>query len=221
MRAVKLNVPRALKFKQAAYASGTRASKRKFIKEAGTGGPIDPKDLVKAYFDANKSLWNVQKTMRDDLVGAKTLNIPNADIFESVKRINRKELGYMLGDSFKPYKPSRDIISTLAINARKLGLENPFKKAGPAIYKILRELYKLNLSPGSKFPDFLNPLRAVGSKDQVSITPNIPVDTSEVSEEVVRTSALPSNVNQETGLTALEEQLFSPEEKAMRQRMIT
>ena len=107
MRAVKLNVPRALKFKQAAYASGTRASKRKFIKAAGTGGPIDPNDLVNAFYQANKSLWNVQKIMRDDLVAAKTLNTPNKDIFESVKRINRKDLGYMLGDSFKPYKPSR------------------------------------------------------------------------------------------------------------------
>ena len=126
MRAVKLNVPRALKFKQAAYASGTRASKRKFIKVAGKSGPIDPSDLVNAYWDANRSLWNVQKTMRNDLAAANTLNTPKNEIFESVKRINRKDLGYMLGDSFKPYKPSRSIISTMAINANKLGLQNPF-----------------------------------------------------------------------------------------------
>ena len=35
----------------------------------------------------------------------------------------------MLRDSFKPYQPSRSMINTMAINARKLGLENPFKKA--------------------------------------------------------------------------------------------
>ena len=118
--------------------------------------------------------------MRNDLVAAKTLNTPNKDIFESVKRINRNDLGSMLGDSFKPYKPSRSMISTMAINARKLGLENPFRLAAPGIYKILRELYKLKLSPGSEFPDFVNPLRAVGSEDdkEVSITPNIPVTNS-------------------------------------------
>ena len=154
--------------------------------------------------------------MRDDLVAAKTLNIPNADIFESVKRINRKELGYMLGDSFKPYKPSRSIISTLAINARKLGLENPFSLAAPGIYEILSQLYKLKLSPGSQFPDLLKPLKAVGGDEQSSITPNIPIQTQEVSEEVVQTSALPSNVNQNTGLTSIEEALLSNEEKAMR-----
>jgi hypothetical protein len=56
------------------------------------------------------------------------------------------------------------------------------------------------------------------SKDQSSITPNIPVETSEVSEEVVRTSALPSNVNPETGLTYIDDALLSNEEKAMRLR---
>ena len=216
MRAVKLNVPRALKFKQAAYASGTRASKRKFIKQAGKSGPIDPNDLVSAFWDANRSLWNVQKIMRDDLVAARTLNTSNADIFESLKRINRKELGYMLGDSFNPYRPSRSMIATMAINARKLGLENPFPRAAPEIYKMLREFYQLKLNPGSKFPDLLKPLRAVGGDEQSSIPANIPIETENVSQEVVQTSALPSNINPNTGLTRIEEALLSNEEKAMR-----
>ena len=112
----------------------------------------------------------------------------------------------------------------MAVNSREIGLPNQYNAAKSAINSILRQLIKLNLQPGAEFPQLINPLRAVGSKDQVSITPNIPVDTAEVSEEVVQTSALPSNVNQETGLTDLEEQLFSPEEKAIRlrqQRMTT
>ena len=106
----------------------------------------------------------------------------------------------------------------MAMNARKLGLANPFNLAAPGIYQILSQLYKLKLSPGSKFPDLLKPLRAVGGDEQSSITPNIPIQTQEVSEEVVQTSALPSNVNQNTGLTAIEEALLSNEEKAMRLR---
>jgi hypothetical protein len=47
---------------------------------------------------------------------------------------------------------------------------------------------------------------------------NVPVETSEVSEEVVKTAALPSNVNPNTGLTHVEEALLSNEEKAMRLR---
>jgi len=218
LRAVKLNVPRALKYKQAAYAAGSRASKRKFIKQAGKSGPIDPNDLVSAYWDANRALFNVQKTMRNDLAAANTLNTPKNEIFESVKRINRKELGYMLSDNFNPYKPSRGMIATMAINARKLDLENPFKKAAPAIYDLLKEFFKLKLGPGSKFPDFVNPLRPVGGNEQSSITPNIPIETSEVSKEVIQTSSLPGNINENTGLTRVEEALLSPSEKAIRLR---
>ena len=52
------------------------------------------------------------------------------------------------------------------------------------------------------------------------ITPpnSVPIDTPSVSEEVVKTAALPSNVNQKTGLTHVEEALLSTEEKAMRLR---
>ena len=39
-----------------------------------------------------------------------------------------------------------------------------------------------------------------------------------MSADVVKTAALPSNVNQNTGLTHVEEALLSNEEKAMRQR---
>ena len=50
------------------------------------------------------------------------------------------------------------------------------------------------------------------------IPPNQPIQTSEVSEEVVQTSALPSNINQDTGLTSTEEALLSPSEKALRRK---
>ena len=52
------------------------------------------------------------------------------------------------------------------------------------------------------------------------ITPpnNLPINTPPVSQEVVKTAALPSNVNQNTGLTHVEEALLSNEEKAMRLR---
>ena len=52
------------------------------------------------------------------------------------------------------------------------------------------------------------------------ITPpnNQPIGTPAVSQDVVKTAALPSNVNPKTGLTHVEEALLSNEEKAMRQR---
>ena len=52
------------------------------------------------------------------------------------------------------------------------------------------------------------------------ITPpnNQPIETANVSQDVVKTATLPSNINQNTGLTHIEEALLSNEEKAMRLR---
>ena len=47
---------------------------------------------------------------------------------------------------------------------------------------------------------------------------NQPVETSEVSADVVKTAALPANVNPKTGLTYIDDALLSNEEKAMRLR---
>jgi hypothetical protein len=56
-------------------------------------------------------------------------------------------------------------------------------------------------------------------KKKMSFIPNNqPVETSEVSEEVVKTTALPSNINPETGLTYIDDALLSNEEKGMRLR---
>ena len=218
MRAVKLDIKNALNFKQADFASGERNSKRIFNKVALKKGPIDAVDLVDAYIAANKALWKVQKTMSDDLKGAQELGMEKKDIFAATKRLGTKTYRRLISDTYQPYKISNNIITSMAINAREIGVPNAYKEARSALNSILRQLYKLNLQPGAEWPNFINPLRTVGSKDKVSITPNIPVDTAEVSEEVVQTSALPQDINQNTGLTAIEEELFSPEEKAMRLR---
>ena len=61
--------------------------------------------------------------------------------------------------------------------------------------------------------------KARKAEKKLSFIPNNqPVETSEVSEEVVKTTALPSNINPETGLTYIDDALLSNEEKGMRLR---
>ena len=52
----------------------------------------------------------------------------------------------------------------------------------------------------------------------ISSANNMPIDTVDVSQEVVQTAALPDNINQDTGLTSMEEALLSNEEKALRRK---
>ncbi len=217
-RAVKLDIKNALNFKQADFASGERNSKKIFNKVALKKGPIDPVELVDAYLAANKALWKVQKTMSDDIKGAQELGMNTSDVFLATKRLGNKTFGRLISDTFQPYEVSNNIINSMALNAREIGLDNPYSEVSSAINAILRQLYQINLKPGAEWPEIINPLRVVGSKDKVSIQPNIPIETQNVSEEVVKTAALPSNVNQNTGLTSIEEALLSNEEKAMRLR---
>ena len=218
MRAVKLDIKNALNFKQANFASGERNSKKIFNKVALKKGPIDPVELVDAYIAANKALWKVQKTMSDDMKGAKELGMSTRDVAIATKRLGSKNFNRLISDVFNPYQVSNNIVNSMALNAREIGLPNPYYNVSRAINSILRQLVKINLKPGGEWPEIINPLRVVGSKDKVSIAPNVPIETEQVSEEVVQTSALPGNINQNTGLTSIEEALLSNEEKAMRLR---
>ena len=82
---------------------------------------------------------------------------------------------------------SNNIINIMALNAREIGLDYPYSEVRSAINAILSQLYHSNLKAGAEWPEIINPLRVVGRKDEVSIQPNIPIETEQVSEEVVRT----------------------------------
>ena len=54
--------------------------------------------------------------------------------------------------------------------------------------------------------------------EAITIPNNIPIETADVSQEVVKTAALPNNINKDTGLTSTEEALLSNTEKALRRK---
>ena len=219
MRAVKLNIPRTLRFKNAEYAANSRKSKSMFTKVALKEGPVNPAEIIDAYITANQSLWRVQKEMNANMNAAELLGTSPENLRDNLARMSKKDYGNVYAGNFLPYFPSREVITGIYKNAQKIGAPNAWLAAQEALSSIVQRLYGLSTSKGSEFPDLINPLRVVGGEDdRVSITPNVPIQTQEVSEEVVRTSALPQNINQNTGLTRIDEALLSNEEKAMRLR---
>ena len=166
-----------------------------FTRVALKEGPVDPAELVEAYITANKAMWNVQKEMKANMDAASILGTSSQTIKESLARMGTKDFNYVDQGRFQSYRPSDNVIKGIYTNARKLGIPNAWVRARAIINNIARLLNRLRTDPGSEFPDFVNPLRVVGGKDdRVSITPNVPIQTQEVSEEVVRTSALLSNI---------------------------
>jgi hypothetical protein len=169
MRAIDVNVARGLKFKQAAYSHNTRKSRGLFTKIALKEGPRDPEELVEAYINANRALFDVQQTMGEDISAAKTLKIRPVEMYESLARLSRKDLGNLQAGIFQPHTPSRDVIDGMYRNARKMGLPNPYNRIAFAINNILRKLYRLRIKKGNTFPQFINPFSVKKMQEQETI----------------------------------------------------
>ena len=95
------------------------------------------------------------------------------------------------------------------IEKKQLELEEDVERKQEEILK-KQEQKEKRLERDIKLPYF--------GKTSSLVKPNIPIETTDVSEEVVKTSSLPSNINEDTGLTSTEEALLSPSEKALRRK---
>ena len=225
MRAIDVNVARGLKFKQASYSHNTRKSRGLFTKIALKAGPRDPEELVEAYINANRALFDVQQTMGADISAAKTLKIRPVEMYESLARLSRKDLGNLQAGIFQPYTPSRDVVLGMHRNAKKMGLPNPYNRIAFAINNILRKLYGLRIKKGNTFPQFINPFSVKKMQEQETIEKisNVQGDvTTNLQSNVMpppgsaqgntNLASLPGQVGAD-GLTRNERALLSPDEQ--------
>ena len=67
-RAVNVNPERAINFKIADYQKGVRESRQLFTREALRGGPIEARDIVDSYLNANRALFDVRKILKKILM---------------------------------------------------------------------------------------------------------------------------------------------------------
>ena len=63
-RAVKVNPERAMNFKVADYQKGVRDSRSLFTRVALKGGPIEPREIVDAYINANRALFGCKENFK-------------------------------------------------------------------------------------------------------------------------------------------------------------
>ena len=155
-RAVNINPERTIKFKVADYKQGVRQSGSLFTRESLRGGPIEPREIVDAYINANRALFNVKKKLMLDLDAAKTLGITRGAYNKSVD-ISLMEKSAIENGIFRPYTPSLNVRRAFADNAKKLGETNPYNAAASAINSIRSQLQGLSLNEPA-FPNVENPL---------------------------------------------------------------
>jgi hypothetical protein len=223
-RPVKVDVERGLKYKVADYQRGVRESRQLFTRNTLGGGPVTPEEVVDAYLNANRALFNVKKDFYKDLKAAETLGTNESIIRKQSQRISQKDFQKVNTGIFTPFNISEDIQQTFIDIAQKLGLENPYEQARDVIFNIQRQLINYPLTERS-LPVIENPFKNVAEPtlEPISGLPPLPNPTQipGYGQINIPTAVAGGQVNPITKLTPVEQALLSPSEQAIRQKQRT
>ena len=168
-RAVNVNPGRSINFKIADYQRGVRQSRSLFTREALRGGPIEARDIVDSYINANRALFDVRKNFKKDIDAARVLNISNADFASATGRLSQIDINTVDNNIFRPINISPDIRIAFRQNAEAIGEINNFVEAERVIAQIANEMKAVSLEEPD-FPFFENPL--LPSAQETPVTPN-------------------------------------------------
>jgi hypothetical protein len=159
-RAVAANPGRTMKYKVADYQQGVRKSGSLFTRVTLKGGPIEPQEIVDAYINANRSLFQVKKDLKLDMDAARILGISEEKYDQALDRVSNVEKNAIDAGEFRPYTISQKVDEAFQTHADEMGVPNPLYKAYAAIEKIDNQLSTLTLD--ELFPDIQNPLVPMG-----------------------------------------------------------
>ena len=168
-RSVNVNPERSLQFKVADYQRGVRESRSLFTREALRGGPIEPRDIVDSYINANRALFGVRKNFKLDLDAANTLGISQSGYRNATDRLSGIEVSSINNNIFRPINISSEIQQAFADNAAKIGEPNPMLSAMNVIANIQQTMSRTSLLE-PQFPFIENPL--LPSAQETPVTPN-------------------------------------------------
>jgi hypothetical protein len=159
-RAVEVNPGRTMKFKVANYQQGVRKSGSLFTRETLKGGPIEPREIVDAYINANRALFQVKKDLKLDMDAARLLGISDDDYDLAMDRISNVEQNAIDGGEFRPYELSAKVEEAFQTHADEMGAPNPLDAAYDTISNLGNQFSDLSLD--GLFPDITNPLIPMG-----------------------------------------------------------
>jgi len=159
-RAVNVNPDRAMNFKVANYQRGVRDSRSLFTRVALKGGPIEPREIVDAYINANRALFGVKKELKNDMDAARLLNISDEGFRGALDRVSNIEVNSIDQNIFRPYSLSLEVRRALQENADSIGVTNPLDSANDAIADLQAQFSEVNLGL-PEFPVFQNPLQPI------------------------------------------------------------
>ena len=184
-RAVEVKPERTMNFKVADFQRGIRDSRSLFTRAVLKGGPIEPREIVDAYINANRAMFDVKKNLKGDMDAARLLGISEESFYDSLDRVSAREISAIDENMFTPYNISIEVANAIAENAAQIGASDPFEQASSAIDSIQEQMSSINLSL-PEFPVFENPLMPIMQDTPITPTSlNLPqVDGSALQNQV-------------------------------------
>jgi hypothetical protein len=185
-RAVEVKPERTMNFKVADFQKGIRDSRSLFTRAVLKGGPIEAREIVDAYINANRAMFDVKKNLKGDIEAAQLLNISQRNLFESLDRVSAIERSSIMSGRFRPYDVSAAVQNAIYENANALDdVANPLREAMSTINILGNEMSRLSLDL-PEFPVFENPLMPIMQDTPITPTSlNLPqVDGSALQNQV-------------------------------------
>ncbi len=162
-RAQEIDPNKSIKYKIAQYNRDARESKSLFTQEVLKGGVTTPKQIVDAYINANRALFETEKTLYKDVEDAKTLNADKTELAQSlIKGVGKKTYGKVSNGIFTPVNISKNVIKgfqqiTEDIREVDPSFKNPLYDSFGAIANIRGQLFNVGLEEDEFLPQIDNP----------------------------------------------------------------
>jgi len=214
MRRVDVDPSKSLNYKITEYKDGIRASRNLFTRQTLKGGVISPADVVDAYIDANRALYEINRRMYLDIDSAKILGM-NEDAIATnmLDRGEGRAFNAINEGEFRPLTISTDVQELFELRAADIGAPNPFDAAADVIDRIREVLEAVPLS-SDLFPNLVNPLRNLPTP---TLGPATTAGLPPMPAPGLVNNAQFGNIDPVSGLTLSEQVYLDPLEKAYQQ----
>ena len=161
LRMIEANPARGIKYKINQYQKDVRQSRSLFTGTILKGGPISPEEVVDAYINANRALYEANREFYKDIKAAETLGVTPTAI-ENI--MDERKVGSIYDSisqgEFKPYQVSEAVEDLFEFNAAQTRTPNPYLAAENVIDRI-QDVLELVPLTSNVFPNIENPFKTL------------------------------------------------------------
>jgi len=217
LRRVEVDPKKSFNYKITDFKKGIRNSRNLFTSATLKGGIVTPEQIVDAYINANRALYETNRSLYLDMEAAKTLGMTEDELAVNMEnRGENRAFGFLNEGLFRPLTISNDVQGLFETKSQELGVRNPFEQAADVIGRIEEVLAEVPLV-GDLFPDIKNPLSSTLLPDLVGqanqMLNNNPANAAMATAPGFGVGLQNTNIDPVSGLTASQEVLLDPLEQ--------